>query len=282
MNKKELAQLCGRWYWNNKIKYAMLPFLKNKELALLPPIWAGQANRSVRTARAHNVQQLDIIRKWTSADSQEILYQYYASIATYEKGVIKTTLNINERIKQTEEWKKNHYKTMKSYDFFIDIDGTDETEYEFTKESARNIKGFLDYHTIPYQLRYSGNGFHFLIPHEFMTNTHPMNPHGDIENIYQFYKSIAKGMYEKYSELIDIGIYDSRRVIKIPFTLALYEDRVRVCTPIISDEHFQQFTPQMATPEHILNNIHNLYQHTFNKQEQTRTYGKQMLHALRT
>jgi hypothetical protein len=62
-------------------------------------------------------------------------------------------------------------------------------------------------------------------------------------NIYQYYTMIAKYFYQQFSDLIDWKIYDSRRVCKVPYSIAAYPDigRFVICLPFSSDEQFKMF-----------------------------------------
>ncbi len=283
MSKKEMLEWTENWYNNNRVKYAMMPFLKNRELAFITPSWARQGERNTRTMRCHNIQSQRVLREWIGADRQETFYNYYYSLAEYKEGLPIVSLNMDKRKEQTKEWIEVHHKTMSSYDFMIDIDGIghDEENFEYTKESARLVKKFLDGINIPYYLRFSGNGFHFIIPYNYMTFQYSLNPHSEAKTIYQFYYLIAKKMYEEFTELIDYKIYDSRRVCKIPFSLALYEDNIYVCTPINSDLDFETFQLYNALPDNVLPNIQNLEPQLFNKSDEYWTHGIRILTNLK-
>ena len=44
--------------------------------------------------------------------------------------------------------------------------------------------------------------------------------------------SVAKRFKEKYSDLIDTKIYDSRRLCKLAYSLSVYDNKLYVCYPI--------------------------------------------------
>jgi len=279
--KIALELLNERWYNNKNVKFAMLPFLKNREIGLLSPKnFPEYAECNIRHIRAHNTQQIDFIRDWLQIDKKGRLLNWYATLAVYKNGMDKLSANMDLRREQTKIWNETNAAMIDSYDFLIDVDGLDHETFEMTKESARNIKTFFDLNKIPYFLIFSGNGFHFKIPYHYMTYEYSLNPHTESTNIYQFYQAIAEALKEEYTEQIDTKIYDSRRLCKIPFTLAFFKDIAYVCTPINSDNAFENFTLQQALPENVVANINKLQPKLFNNTNDYWTNGLKLKYLL--
>jgi hypothetical protein len=260
-------KIIQEWYNNYKIIYKIIQHTKEKELALITPTWSKQGHRNVRHLRCHNFQTFQYIKKWSGVIEKGTLYQIYVSLAKYKGGMRKIPFKMDQRKEHTKKWNEEHYKYMTQYDFLIDIDGTTHDQFFITKMSADNIKKYFDKLKIPYYLSFSGNGFHFRIPHSIMTTNKNFNPE-KTHNIYKEYYQIAKALRNKFTEQIDIKIYDARRVYKIPYTLALYpyEPYAYVCYPFSTDEEYENFTLEKATPENVLINIDNIQQQLFNKE----------------
>lgn len=156
---------------------------------------------------------------------------------TYKDGIPKGDSIYSNR--DWTEWNKECWRFAEGYDCLIDIDLPEHGFLNEGYESASIIKQYLDSKNVPYELRYSGKGFHFVIPHHALPKK-TLNP--DVEdNIYRWCKKLADFLYYNFSELVDTGIYDSRRLCKIPFSLALYPIDFFVCLPLRGDHEFENF-----------------------------------------
>lgn len=204
------------WYNMPEVKFEMIKFLKNREYGLYSKI---NPKATTRTFRAHSVQHLDMIWKATGTFVNKNLYNHYTSVAKFQDGVPMLTLNLFNR--DTSDWVNSCWKKVVAYDFFIDIDSPDHDSMEFAKESALELMKMLDNMNCPYELRFSGMGFHFVIPYKFCPQGYHFNPYDD-GNIYRYFSHIAHHLNKKISELIDTNIYDLRRLIKCPYSLSCY------------------------------------------------------------
>ena len=236
-----------QWYSNLSIRYKMFPYLRDREFALLiPKCSSHEYFRSTRFLKLTNVQSFDFFFKVTGMNDNETKYGFFYSMAKYENGIPFVPYNKEKRDIAKAKWINNHWKEMISYDFYIDIDG-ELPIFHLVKESAHLLINFFKNHQFPFKLRYSGKGFHFVTDYENIKNFIPLkwndfNPNAE-HNIYRFYGLIAKWLSATISELIDLGIYDARRVLKIPYSLAIYKDDTFVCFPISKIEEFKKFEP---------------------------------------
>ena len=119
----------------------------------------------------------------------------------------------------------------------IDIDAGDFSEMGFAVETADNLKLVFDTQNIPYHLRFSGMGFHFIVPYRYFPSEKSLNPYEN-KNIYQYMKKISEKLNKKYSEMIDYNIYDSRRIAKLPYSLSIYNDGTYICCPVNDLKNF--------------------------------------------
>lgn len=246
----------GSWYNNLTIRYKLFPYLKNREFALLvPKCFPEDKLKSTRFLKITNVQSFDFFFKVTGMNDFETKYGFFYSMAKYETGIPFVPYNKEKRSVAKTYWIENHWKEMVSYDFYLDVDG-DEKIFDLTKDSAKYILNLLMELKFPFKLRYSGQGFHFITDYEILEPYIPLkwksfNPNLSY-NIYKLFGLIAKWISNQTSEFIDLGIYDPRRVLKIPFSLALYETGVYVCLPITNLIQFDNFDLKSA---HIQNFI---------------------------
>lgn len=233
--------LIYQWYHLASVKFEMIKHLFNREFALLIPRFVDNPDirkRSVRTLKSHNVQGLDFNLKVTKMFIKETPYNFYYSMAKYKNGLPNQILNFVTR--DNSEWKKSHYEEMVGYDYLIDIDAPDSNDMQFAYDSALNIKNLFDKLNVPYELRFSGLGFHFIINYKYLPQDLTLNPHEE-NNLYQFLSNLTKLIFKECSEMIDKNLYDSRRLCKIPYSLALYKNDAFVCSPFLNDVEFDNF-----------------------------------------
>ena len=230
-----------QWYNLASVKFEMIKHLYNREFALFVPKFIDNQEvqkRSVRTLKVHSVQHLDFNLKATKMFIKETPYCFYYSMAKYKNGLPNQTLNFTER--DNTDWTENCYKEIESYDYLIDIDAPDFSDMQFAYESAYNVKELFDKLNVPYELRFSGLGFHFIIPYKYLPQDLTLNPHKE-DNLYKFLSKLTKLIFKECSEMLDTNIYDSRRVCKLPYSLALYYHDAFVCSPFLNDIEFINF-----------------------------------------
>lgn len=243
----KLRSLYYDWYNSPAIKYEIIKFFYRREMATI----RKPGNNAFRMLKCHTTQHFDFL--WGTiieAERQNELHNIYYSLARYHNGIPNQNFKQGGK-RDNYQWNKTHYQEMESYDFLIDIDAHD-CSLDFAYNSATELKEFFDDNNIPYELRFSGNGFHFIIPYYFFQddfNLHDINLNpNEAHNIYQTYTKIAKYLHDNFSSLIDWKIYDSRRVCKVPCSLSCYpksedndELRIVMCFPFSSDEQFKIF-----------------------------------------
>jgi len=175
-------------------------------------------------------------------------------MASYKNGMAMFDLKNNVlRKQQKNEWFTNHYKEVVSYDWLIDIDSPSHLDLDFAYEDAKKIKAFLDENNVTYELRFSGKGFHFIVHYEQFAFLNLSFVPDEVESIYKFYMRLGEKLKDKFSELIDYSITDSRRICKLPYSLAIYPADIYVCWPFLSDEEFNNFKLEDMKPKNISN-----------------------------
>jgi hypothetical protein len=216
------------WYDIAPVKFEIIKFLYYREFALIDK---KDSAKTIRMLKCHSVQHLDfILKNWIKIRQQDKLVNLYYSLAKYQYGIPNQTPKLAER--DNSYWNRNHWRQMEGYDFLIDIDAGDHSEIDWAKESMITICDFFDELIVPYELRFSGCGFHIIIPFRYLPPL-SRDPY-EKENIYQLLAWVARHLYETKSEMIDTGIYDSRRICKVPYSLAVYDGQLYTCKPIIT------------------------------------------------
>jgi len=263
------------WYSRQEVQYEIIKFTYNREFAVLLPWFFhdndGKFNDNIRYLRCHNTEHFSyLLTEGIRMFEKNFPYQLYYSLAKYRDGIPKFTMNLSKR--NTEDWKNNHYKDMVSYDFLIDIDAKSFDNIYMALETAKEIKKLFDSYSLIYELRFSGRGFHFIIRNDLACQNinYSMDINAD-NTIYLFYSQFAKFLNIIYSDMVDYRIYDSRRVVKCPYTLANYEDKITLCYPFLSDDEFQCFNLDDADLKYFARNkIKNRGTFLFNYKENLR------------
>ena len=224
------------WMYQAETKFQIIKFTQKRETAVIVPKDLAKNTKypTIRWLRTHTVDHLDyIINKIVKYYNKP--YQFYYSMARYKEGIPK---GVQGNFGQ--EWKKNLHEYVITYDWLIDIDSDSHATMELAQLSAINICQFLDKYNTPYEIRFSGCGFHIIIDGINMLDLNlSFNPHIK-GNIYDLYSKLNKYLYNSFSHFVDTGISDSKRLCKLPYTLAVYDDKTYVCMPL-NFEQLQNF-----------------------------------------
>ena len=215
------------WYNLEFVKCNIIKYTYNREFALAYPKTSKRKNVVFsRNLRLHNTKHLDFFCKKYDLYNKRL--NWYYSLAEYKYGLPRRNFNHGDYA-IFEKWKKIHWKYMLGFDFVIDIDRKHDAPFKYVLISAKMIKDFLDLRNFQYQIRFSGNGFHFLIPYKYFTSFNP-DPYSE-HSVYKYFYSIALKLHNTKTEMVDLRMYDSRRLIKLPYTLTFYKDVTYVCSP---------------------------------------------------
>ncbi len=247
-NNYEIRKIATGYYYNLSIQYKFIPYLMNREFSMLTPNFYKKRDIepiNFRNMRVHNCQGFQyVIFKWFPIDRREAVFNLYYSIATFKDGLPMTSHNLKERKQHLDKWNKECYKEIIAYDLFIDIDMDTSEDIELARYTLTAVKTVLDAYNMPYQMRFSGNGFHIIVPYRvFKDLGYGFDPIDD-NSIYKFFSDILFSLNDKYSEMIDTGISDHRRLCKLPYSLALYEDDIMLCRPLNTISEYRDFKIQ--------------------------------------
>lgn len=231
---------CFYWYNRIDVQYELVKQLYRREFALLCPSWIKDPvmkKTSTRNLKCHNVAHLKFILKALEWKDRELLFNFYHSLAIYNNGIPNQTMNMNKR--DNSDWNKNHHKEMCGYDFLIDIDAGSHEDIYHAQDSMIQITWLLNDFNVPYYVKFSGKGFHIVIPHNVLMER-SFNV-ADDDNIYFNCSELAKLLHKKFSEMVDLKIYDPRRLCKLSYSLSIYENDIYVCYPLHMKHDLRNF-----------------------------------------
>ena len=205
-------------------------FLFNREFAVcLHKKVSGKSTIFCRNMRAHNAQSIAYLYKTKARFLKDERLNMYYSLATYKDGVPRKEIGQPFDI----TWKERAWNDIISFDMLIDIDAPTHKEFNEAKKQAISLMFLLDEFNVAYHLRFSGCGFHFIIPGSALPQK-SFNPYDD-NSIYKFILDLEKKLEYRY-EYIDTNLNDSRRITKLPYSVAHYGDALFICLPIMERE----------------------------------------------
>lgn len=228
-----------KWYYSNfNVQYYFLHYLKNREFAFFPSkVENVNAMCRKRNLNIRNIQGFQFWVKRLRLLEENNWVNFYYSLAQF-KDIPFTDPQSLKLEEDKNEWNKEAWENIIAYDMLIDIDAGINEEFSYALLSAELLKRLFDLNNLPFHLRFSGNGFHFIIPYKYFAHLNlSFNPN-DEKNIYRYMSKIGEYLHDNVSELIDLSVYDSRRVAKIPYSLSLYPDKTFICQPIHDLEKF--------------------------------------------
>lgn len=247
------------WYLNQEVQRKITQTTTKREVSLL--LSKGQPNPNFRFNKrylsAYNTNHIDYIANWDLGLKKNniVLYNMYYSIIKFKNLFPFFKFGENRGI-DIKNWISNKLiTTIDKVDFFIDVDCKKES-FEGGKNTIIEIKKLFDEYTIQYQIVASGKGFHIIANGEqFEKIEHTIELESeskkDIMNIYYF---IAKYLKNNYSDLVDLAVYDLRRITKVPYSLVFYENETRVAIPFISWEEFFNYKFDDNLFSNVVNN----------------------------
>lgn len=218
-----------------------MKYLENRELAIASSKEARNPLKNhifKRNIRINTKDQLQFQLDYNKVADEHL--NLFTSVAKFRTGVpMRYWTDMAKDEKVQADWKKNYFRSMVGYDFFIDIDCKRESEFPAVLESARELKKRFDKEKRSYEIRFSGRGFHFIIPYDRFNLDLSFDVDHDY-SIYRWFADLGEMYYGEVSEFIDLSIYEPRRLIKIPYTIAWYDEGAYVCLPVTNLDNFHR------------------------------------------
>jgi len=244
MGLSEFIKLYRDFYTNDEILFEMLKSTKNKELALINP------NFTIRCMYASSIKFL----KWNINEFgafNQNMSNFYFSLANVNNMPV-FSFNRNLRQEQQEKFNPEFEKYVTGFDMFIDLDKNQVPEPNkmilkrlglkspdlktyikaYLIKDMKRLKEVFDENKIPYSIRFSGSGFHFVINDKYL-------PNYSVNDKVKFCKNFAFDLKNWFAvDSIDLSIYDLRRLAKIPYTIDIKTGNV--CMPL-DDKQAENF-----------------------------------------
>lgn len=219
----QAAETGRLYYWRRGVKFRLIRYMQNREFAMLLPKWYTGQGKALRFRRCHNVQGFDFLRAYVGMDWKHKPYNLYISNARFKEGMPHS--KVTQTTLEAIGWGQSYEDFISAVDFFLDIDAKSHDQIEYAHETLLMVMALLERLDVPFSVVFSGMGFHVVIPYEYFSHLN-MSFHSDDENnIYGLFLSIAKKLYENFSELIDLAVYDSLRLRKLPNSVVHYREK---------------------------------------------------------
>ena len=227
-----MDRMDGKAYYSHiEVMFEMVKCMRGKEVCFL------SKDYKFRNIKAHNIAFLFSNMRAFSFDQRE--YNIYISCMDFF-DMPAFSFNSEVRREQSTDFIKNFKNYSSGFDLFIDIEGG-----ENFLEEAKKLKALFDGYKVPYYVKNSGNGFHFVIPSIYFKSYLPN--HLERKDVFSRFATTVKKLLDL--KLLDTTVYDNRRVYKCPYSFDF--NTGRVCLPL-SDEEFNNFSFEMVTPEAVL------------------------------
>lgn len=269
-NMKDRASFLRLYYTKDNVIFELIKSTQRKEFVFLAPKFLAIEGKGLnsRTWRIHNLHHFKsvLFNGFRFANvygypihefTQDLVFNLYVSQATFINGL--PMQNIGETDRNNEDFKKNCWKEIESFDFLIDIDA----DYKhktigWGHESVKVVLKLLDKFKIAYSFLFTGAGFQIYIKlkmDKVDAIKYSYNPDAE-HNVYSFFTYVTKLLNMNLSEMIDIKVNtDFRRIRKLPYSISNYENAVYVCYPFNSMKEFLDFKAENYTPNNFIKNI---------------------------
>jgi hypothetical protein len=225
------------YYKQVEVLFEIVKQLQGREVALLCDDY------NVRCIKAHNLAFLE--SNFRAFNFFKRKYNIYISSAHFNNMPL-FSYDPKTRQEQSHKFRDTYKDFMTGYDFFIDIDG-DPKDISGAYIEAKKIKEFFDAYKLPYYIKLSGKGFHFIIMSHFFSGIFP-----DLFSRNLKFKTLVLSLKKLLNlSLLDITVYDLRRVYKVAYSLDTKTGRVALP---LSDEQFNNFDISCVLPENVLKN----------------------------
>lgn len=232
------------WYSQTYVLLEMVKLLQHRELVFLEKPNPTIIDRKPKTIRCCCGYTINLVK--SNFNSFRVLdYPYvnlYYSLMSLDKMPL-FSFSPSVRAKSYVEWTNGNYKDhYTGYTFALDFDG--ETIEEARKDLLK-VKKLYDQYKIPHSVIFSGSkGFHLVVDYRWL-------PQLSEERIVAMLGDLAS-MMKQIDNIpsIDDSIFDSRRVLKLPYSFCMG----RIVLPL-DDYQINNFNMEMVNPEYVVKSI---------------------------
>lgn len=230
-----------RYYQDGDRLFKMMEYLRGREVCVMNPKFEQKATGKVvctRNLSLKNLSNLFFLFDYIKVYKTGQVTQLYYSLLKYRD--MPMYFNGTDRKVFSRYWRRNYLNQATAYDMMIDIDAVDVRWMEPAKEDAILVYEYMKALGIDPEIRFSGLGFHIVVPYDqaktlFDDKKIEAGTKDSLNKAYNGF--VEKNLHNKITELIDLSVYDYRRIIKVPYSLAFYSyDDAYICSPLSIDE----------------------------------------------
>lgn len=232
--KKEFMKIINPYYDNDFTRKFLVNYTRYREFSMMTPKGETENDKIViRCLNYYNDINFKYYYRNTGFQEGKYLFNLYTSLARYMKPRLSWIGDINRKQKM-EDFIKEHESYMIGYDFAIDIDCDSQLELPYVFESAKKVFIYFIKTRTPFRAKFSGLGVHFEIPYEFFKREgiNKSFISTDDDTIYKMFYGLASYLASEISEMVDATIYDSRRMLKLYGSIAIYQDDLFLCNDL--------------------------------------------------
>lgn len=213
--KMTINELYETWYKRKPVLFELVKPMRGREVAFLRP--KNETDLlAVRGIKAHKVDFL--IKNMMAFQFLKRKFNIYISCALLE-NMPMFTFNYKKRREDLKNFRGEFVNYMVGYDLLLDFDSK-HFGFERCLEETRAVKRLFDDYKLPYYILFSGSGFHIKIPSRYI----PGLKGTDKTNQCKLISSELSSTLSLAS--LDLGIYDMRRVAKVPYSIDSKTDNV--------------------------------------------------------
>jgi len=202
-------------------------------------------NRSVRCIAVKNIHHL--LSNMKRFKFFERKYNIYSSVARFDFsqmnrdfGFPPFSFQLDQRAKDRQQFNQICSDYVLSYDFVLDFD--DNGNFNATYKDVSVVKNQFDVLKIPYVLKFTGSGFHIIVPGKYLPPEWKDKP-----NMCRLLAEKMSALYDLST--LDMKIYDLRRISKISYSIDVKTGLV--CYPLTDDE-FDNFSKAIVSPQNVI------------------------------
>lgn len=255
----EFETIRRKWYSNDAILFELVKNLVHRETAFIRQPIENEKGVAIRCIKANALVYLS--KNFERFKFLSTPCNLYASLAKYP-NMPMFSFNMKTRGEQREKFNIDYMSMMVSYDLLIDIDNTD---MKIAYAHTYKVKKILDDYKVSYTAIYSGSkGFHLRVYYEdFPQWIKDLSKPELIDLLKRLGENIR---FINNISSLDIGIFDSRRIAKVPYSIVY--PYYLVALPL-SDDQFNNFKIEMVSPVYWLDHAQEIYKRGNLKREGT-------------
>ena len=249
MNEQDMKSIVceySDWIHIDDVQFELIKQFKDREVVFIDPF----DHIVMRMMRIHNTNHWNAVAKWLCLYKKP--RNMYYSLARYKEGIPYQVFDFEARKPINKQWNEDHWKSIVGFDMLIDFDCDNDKQCEEVKKDVLKVSELLK--DVPHSIRFSGCGFHIVIESVYLPKPKSQewyNP-DKIISFYTLWEDILKKLQKDYCGLIDVGITDSRRITKTPYSLAIYEEGCKVSWPYGKISELLNIQPSQFTTSWIL------------------------------